>query len=274
MVFSVFLPPQVAATATKATTAAASTCASPSAAVTVPVLYWLSGLTCTDQNFITKAGALRSASRLGVALVCPDTSPRGCALQGEEDSWDFGTGAGFYVNATEAPWKQHYHMYDYTTQELPSLIESNFPVNPAKQGIFGHSMGGHGALICALKNPGKYKSVSAFAPICHPTQCAWGKKAFSGYLGEDQSSWKAWDATELVQSYTGPALDILIDQGTEDGFHKKDNQLQPDAFVAAAESVDGVNVTLRYQEGYDHSYYFISSFVDDHLEHHFRILSA
>ncbi|KJE96801.1 esterase D/formylglutathione hydrolase, variant 1 [Capsaspora owczarzaki ATCC 30864] len=178
----------------------------------VPALYWLSGLTCNDQNFITKAGAQRAAAKHDIILVCPDTSPRGCNIPGETDSWDFGAGAGFYVDATEDKWSKHYNMYTYITAELQAIVEENFNVNPERQSIFGHSMGGHGALICALKNPGMYKSVSAFAPICHPTQCPWGTKAFSGYLGADKETWKEWDATLLTESYNGPRMEVLIDQ--------------------------------------------------------------
>ncbi|KAF3825825.1 hypothetical protein GH733_006652 [Mirounga leonina] len=197
-----------------------------------PALYWLSGLTCTEQNFISKAGYHQAASEHGLVVIAPDTSPRGCNIKGEDESWDFGTGAGFYVDATEDPWKTNYRMYSYVTEELPQLINANFPVDPQKMSIFGHSMGGHGALICALKNPGKYKSVSAFAPICNPVLCPWGKKAFSGYLGTDQSKWKAYDATHLVKSYPGSQLDILIDQGKDDQF-LSDGQLLPDNFIAA-----------------------------------------
>lgn len=257
MVFSIFLPPQVLVADPKP----------------VPVLYWLSGLTCTDQNFITKAGAQRVAAAKGIALVCPDTSPRGADIEGEEDGWDFGTGAGFYVNATQEKWAKNYNMYDYVVNELPSLVNASFPVNPEAQGIFGHSMGGHGALICALKNPGKYRSVSAFAPICNPTKCPWGEKAFTGYLGEDRETWKRYDATELTASYAGPKLDVLVDQGAADSFYTG-GQLLPEALVEAAEKNDAVDVSLRLQEGYDHSYYFISTFVEDHIEHHARSLLA
>lgn len=238
----------------------------------VPVLYWLSGLTCTEQNFITKAGAQRYAEEHGLALVAPDTSPRGCNIESEEDSWDFGTGAGFYVDATQEKWKTNYNMYSYITEELPTLINANFPVLSDRQSIFGHSMGGHGALICALKNPGLYKSVSAFAPICNPINCPWGQKAFSGYIGEDKVSWKNWDACELVAQYKGPSFSyILIDQGKDDPFlHQK--QLLPENFVEACREA-GVQVVLRLQEGYDHGYHFISSFVGDHIQHHAKALA-
>lgn len=242
-----------------------------SAAQKVPVLYWLSGLTCTEQNFITKAGAQRTAAEQGIMIVAPDTSPRSCGIEGEDDSYDFGSGAGFYVDATEENWKTNYRMFSYVTKELPVLIASNFPVLPEKQSVFGHSMGGHGALICFLKNPGLYKSVSAFSPICNPVQCPWGQKALAGYLGSDKETWKEYDATELVKNYDGPIPDILIDQGTDDQFYP--SQLLPENFVEACRSKN-VPVTLRMQEGYDHSYYFISSFVEDHVKHHARHLKA
>ena len=239
----------------------------------VPVLYWLSGLTCTEQNFISKAGAQRYASEHGLAIVAPDTSPRGCNIEGEDDSWDFGTGAGFYVDATEEKWKTNYNMYSYITTELPSLVSSNFPVIPEKRGISGHSMGGHGALICALKNPTMYKSVSAFAPICNPVNCQWGQKAFSGYLGSNQESWKNWDATELVKCYSGPPFSyILIDQGKEDGFLEP-GQLLPGNFVESCRERK-LPVVLRMQEGYDHSYYFVSTFIGDHVKHHADVLNV
>ncbi len=239
----------------------------------VPVLYWLSGLTCTEQNFITKAGAQRYAEEYGIALVAPDTSPRGCNIEGEEDSWDFGTGAGFYVNATQEKWKTNYNMFSYVIEELPAIVNANFPIQSEKQAIFGHSMGGHGALICALKNPGHFKSVSAFAPICNPMNCPWGEKAFSGYLGSDRVTWKNWDACELVKQYSGPPLPhILIDQGKDDSFFTQ-KQLLPENFVEACREV-GMQVILRLQEGYDHSYYFISSFIGDHIKHHANILNT
>lgn len=239
----------------------------------VPVLYWLSGLTCTEQNFISKAGAQRYASEHGLAIVAPDTSPRGCNIEGEDDSWDFGTGAGFYVDATEEKWKTNYNMYSYVTKELPALVSGNFPVIPEKRGISGHSMGGHGALICALKNPAMYKSVSAFAPICNPINCPWGQKAFSGYLGSNQETWKSWDATELVKHYSGPPFSyILIDQGKEDGF-LPEGQLLPGNFVEVCRE-QKLPVVLRMQEGYDHSYYFVSTFIGDHIKHHADVLNA
>ena len=238
----------------------------------VPVVYWLSGLTCTEQNFITKAGMQRYAAEYGLAVVCPDTSPRGCNIEGEEDSWDFGTGAGFYVDATEEKWKTNYNMYSYVTKELPALIESNFPVEPTKKSIFGHSMGGHGALICFLKNPGMYRSVSGFAPITNPINAPWGKKAFSGYLGPDQTSWKDWDATELVQTFKAPLTSyILIDQGKADEFYEK-KQLLPETFLEAARK-NNIPVVFRLQEGYDHNYYFVGTFLADHFKHHAEALS-
>ena len=201
--------------------------------------------------------------------MMPDTSPRGAGIEGEDESYDFGSGAGFYCDATEAKWKENYNMYSYVTEELPELIKTEFPeLCDVRQGIFGHSMGGHGALICALKNPGKYRSVSAFSPICNPIECPWGQKAFSGYLGEDNTDWwKRYDATELVSSYEGPPLHVLVDQGAADNFYIE-KQLLPENFEKACSSNDDVRVTLRIQPEYDHSYYFIASFVDDHLDHH------
>ncbi|GLG92865.1 S-formylglutathione hydrolase [Gryllus bimaculatus] len=239
----------------------------------VPVIYWLSGLTCTEKNFVEKAGAQRYASENGVAIVGPDTSPRGLNIPGEEDGWDFGTGAGFYVDATREPWSKNYRMFSYVTKELPELINENFPVLSNSQSIMGHSMGGHGALICALKNPGQYRSVSAFAPICNPIKCPWGKKAFDGYMGSvDSNKWADWDATELVKKYQGPPLEILIDQGKEDQF-LKDLQLLPENFVQACTNSQ-MPVILHMHEGYDHSYYFIASFIGQHIQHHMRYLVA
>lgn len=237
----------------------------------VPVLYFLSGLTCTEQNFIAKAGAQRAASALGLLLVAPDTSPRGAGYPGEDDSYDFGTGAGFYVDATEAPWKVRYRMYSYVTQELPALIAAHFPADPARQGIFGHSMGGHGALVAALRNPGLYRSVSAFAPIAAPIECPWGRKAFSGYLGADERHWAEYDATRLVARQPRRDVEILVDQGTEDPFLEE--QLKPRLFEKACRAA-GQPLKLRMQKGYDHSYYFIASFVSDHLRHHAAALRA
>ena len=238
----------------------------------VPVLYYLSGLTCTEKNFIEKAGAQRYAAEHGLLLVAPDTSPRGVDIPGEEESWDFGTGAGFYVNATESPWTQHYQMYDYITVELPELIKKTFSTKGEKAGIMGHSMGGHGALICGLKNPENYASVSAFAPIAAPSQCAWGQKAFSGYLGTDQANWASYDATELVKQGNRVATPLLIDQGAADPF-LSDGQLLPTLFSAACEQ-NNQPLKLRMQPGYDHSYYFISTFMQDHIQHHAAILNA
>jgi S-formylglutathione hydrolase len=230
----------------------------------LPVLYFLSGLTCTEENFMVKAGAQRYAAEYGFILVTPDTSPRQTGIVGEDDEWDFGTGAGFYVDATEAPWRSHYQMYSYVVQELPAIIAANFAVQTDKQGIFGHSMGGHGALICAMRNPQLFKSVSAFAPIVAPMRCPWGQKAFSRYLGNNQENWRAYDASELVRQ-VGYHSPILIDQGTADKFLTQ--QLLPDVFEQACAAV-GQSLNLRYQAGYDHSYYFISSFIADHIRHH------
>jgi S-formylglutathione hydrolase len=230
----------------------------------VPVLYFLSGLTCTEENFMVKAGAQRYAAEYGLMLVTPDTSPRNTGIVGEDDEWDFGTGAGFYLDATQEPWRSHYQMYSYIIQELPALINTHFPTQPDKQGIFGHSMGGNGALVCALRNPHLYKSVSAFAPITAPTRCPWGQKTFSRYLGNNQQTWLAYDASELVKQvrYHSP---ILIDQGTADKFLTE--QLLPEVFEQACATVNQP-LNLRYQAGYDHSYYFISSFIADHIRHH------
>ncbi|KAK0179781.1 hypothetical protein PV327_005499 [Microctonus hyperodae] len=236
----------------------------------VPVIYWLSGLTCTEANFIQKAGAQRYAAEHGVMLIMPDTSPRGDGIP-DDQAYDFGMGAGFYVDATHDPWKKNFRMYTYVTKELPALINERFPILPGHQSIMGHSMGGHGAIICALKNPGMYKSVSAFAPICNPIECDWGKKAFSGYLGhkeDDMELWKEYDATCLAKKYSGPPLDILIDQGTEDNFMK---QLMPEKLVEAATNTE-LKLNARYQEGYDHSYFFISTFIEDHIKHHVKYL--
>lgn len=237
----------------------------------VPVLYWLSGLTCTEENFITKAGAQRLAAQYGILLVAPDTSPRNLEIPGEDDSWDFGTGAGFYVDATQEPWQKHYQMYSYVTEELPALVEKSFPADPNRQSIFGHSMGGHGALVCALRNPSRYQSVSAFAPIAAPSRCPWGEKAFSGYLGSHRDDWQAYDASLLVgaSAWKRP---ILIDQGKADSFLGQ-GQLLPEVFEAACESA-GVDLTLRLQPGYDHSYYFIATFMEDHLRHHAAALAC
>lgn len=230
----------------------------------VPVLYYLSGLTCTEENFMIKAGAQQFAAYYGLILVAPDTSPRNTGIANENQDWDLGSGAGFYVNATESPWRDYYQMYSYVTQELPALIAAHFPVLPERQGIFGHSMGGHGALICALKNPQQYQSVSAFAPIAAPSRCPWGHRAFGAYLGADSAAWKAYDASELVQT---TQLDhrILIDQGSADAFLEQ--QLMPQVFEQACADA-GQALQLRMQSGYDHSYYFIATFMEDHIRHH------
>ena len=236
----------------------------------VPVLYYLAGLTCTEETFMIKAGAQRLAAELGLMLVAPDTSPRQPRLPGDDASWDFGLGAGFYVDATEAPWSAHYRMYSYVTNELPDLVNASFPALAERQGIFGHSMGGHGALVCALRNPARYRSLSAFAPISAPTRCPWGRKAFSGYLGADESGWRAYDASELVSHSTfhGP---ILIDQGEADKFLAE--QLKPEIFAAACRRA-GQTLELRMRPGYDHGYYFIQSFMADHLAWHASALNT
>ncbi|MBD2098690.1 S-formylglutathione hydrolase [Trichocoleus sp. FACHB-591] len=236
----------------------------------VPVLYFLSGLTCTEENFITKAGAQQFAAKHGVMLVAPDTSPRNTGIPGEDEDWDFGTGAGFYVDATQEPWSQHYRMYSYITEELPALIAEHFPVKRDRQGIFGHSMGGHGALVCALRNRDRYLSVSAFAPIVAPMRCAWGQKAFNNYLGANQEQWRSYDASELILTADWQRP-ILIDQGTADNF--LENQLKPQLFEQACAQV-GQPLTLRMQPGYDHSYYFIATFMEDHIRHHAEALWA
>jgi S-formylglutathione hydrolase len=233
-----------------------------------PVLYYLAGLTCNEQTFITKAGAQEHAARHGFILVAPDTSPRGPGVP-NEDTYDLGEGAGFYLNATQAPWAQHYRMQDYVAQELPALIEQNFPATDAR-GIFGHSMGGHGALVTALRNPGRYRSVSAFAPVGAPSQVPWGQKAFTAYLGTDASAWKEWDAVELV-AIASERLPLLVDQGDTDEFLRK--QLRPELLEAACAAA-GHPLTLRRHAGYDHSYYFIASFMVDHFAHHARALLA
>jgi len=235
-----------------------------------PVLYYLSGLTCSDENARTKAHFAQEAGRVGLAVVFPDTSPRGVGIPGEDDSWDFGSAAGFYVDATTEPWSKHYKMYSYVTKELPELITGFFPVDPVKKSITGHSMGGHGAMIAHLKNPGMYTSVSAFSPIVNPTAVPWGEKAFTGYLGSVEAG-KAYDATELVKSYSGPKPSILIDQGTADGFLH--NQLKPENFAAAADKA-GYPCQVRMQPLFDHSYYMISTFMRDHIDHHARALNC
>eukprot|EP01036_Dinobryon_divergens_P032056 gene32056-41573_t len=238
-----------------------------------PSILYLSGLTCTDENVCQKSGIFKILSELQVALIAPDTSPRGAGITGEDDSWDFGTGAGFYVDATNSPWSTNYRMYSYITKELTEVLEAHFPVlDTSKRSIMGHSMGGFGALYLALTQPTLYRSVSAFAPISHPSIVPWGIKAFSGYLGEkNKASWAQYDPTDLIRTMTAESIpydDILIDVGTADSFM---HQLLPDDFKAAADAI-GQKVTLRYQEGYDHSYYFISSFIEEHVRfHHSRL---
>lgn len=250
MRFGVFLPPQAGTGR-------------------IPTLYWLSGLTCTEENFIVKAGAQRVAAELGLAIVVPDTSPRGLGLPGESDSFDFGLGAGFYVDATQAPWSRGYRMYSYVVRELPALVASHFPVDAQRVGIFGHSMGGHGALTIALKNPRAYRSVSAFAPIASPMRCPWGEKALTRYLGPDRETWREYDTTALIETrgWTGPA--ILVDQGTKDQFLEL--QLKPQLLRDACQLAH-VPLNLRMQEGYDHSYFFLATFIADHLHFHARNL--
>jgi len=252
MRFGVFMPPQ-------AVTAR------------VPVLYWLSGLTCTEENFIVKAGAQRVAAALGIAIVVPDTSPRGLGIAGEADAYDFGLGAGFYVDATEPPWSAGYRMYSYVTRELPAHVAGRFAVDTTRTGIFGHSMGGHGALTIALKNPDRYRSVSAFAPIASPLRCPWGEKALTGYIGPDRARWRDYDTTALIEDrgWRGPPL--LVDQGTSDPFLER--QLRPDLLREAC-SASGVALDLRLRDGYDHSYFFIATFIEDHLRFHARHLGA
>ena len=229
-----------------------------------PVLYWLSGLTCNDENFTTKAGAQRVAAELGIVLVMPDTSPRGEGVANDA-GYDLGQGAGFYLNATQAPWSAHFRMYDYLRDELPALVEAQFNVS-SRRAISGHSMGGHGALMLALKNPGRYCSTSAFAPIVNPSRVPWGQKAFSAYLGDDKAHWAEWDSTELLlASQPADGIPMLIDQGDSDQFLA--DQLQPAVFAEAARQKDWP-LTLRIQPGYDHSYYFIASFIEDHLRFH------
>ncbi|VVC75614.1 S-formylglutathione hydrolase YeiG [Aquicella siphonis] len=237
----------------------------------VPVLYWLSGLTCTEENFIIKSGAQRKAAEWGIAIITPDTSPRGLNLPGENESYDFGAGAGFYLDATQAPWSGHYNMYTYITDELFSLAAAHFPIDSSRAGIFGHSMGGHGALTIAVKNPGQYHSVSAFAPICSAMRCPWGIKALGGYLGQHQEAWKEYDAATLIESRGWKNSPILIDQGTEDTYLH--TQLQPQ-FLQEVCARAGVELELRMQDGYDHSYYFIASFMDDHLKFHAKYLMS
>ena len=249
MRFAIYLPPQA------------------SNGEKVPVLYWLSGLTCSDENFMQKAGAQRMAAELGIAIVAPDTSPRGEGVANDE-GYDLGQGAGFYVNATQAPWNRHYQMYDYVVNELPAIIESSFPVSN-KRAISGHSMGGHGALTIGLLNPERYSSMSAFSPICNPVNSPWGKKAFTAYLGKDQANWRNHDASELMRK-AKQFIPTKVDQGGADDFLSE--QLKPEALEAAAK-VNGYPFALAIHEGYDHSYYFISSFIEEHLRFHAQHLN-
>ena len=248
MQFSVFLPPQAATQ-------------------NVPALYWLSGLTCSDENFSTKAGAQRVAAELGIALIIPDTSPRGEGVP-DDAAYDLGLGAGFYVNATQAPWAAHYQMYDYVLHELPALVEAELPLLD-KRAISGHSMGGHGALVLALRNPQRFVSVSAFAPIANPINCPWGQKAFTAYLGEAQNAWVNYDACMLLAQYRGD-LPLLVDQGDADNFLTE--QLKPQALYTGG-MLAKANLLLRMQPGYDHSYYFIASFIEEHLRFHAQYLT-
>jgi S-formylglutathione hydrolase len=250
MTFSIYLPPQAEERK-------------------VPLLWWLSGLTCTDENFMQKAGAQRVAAELGIAIVCPDTSPRGLELPGEHDSYDFGSGAGFYVNATQKPWSKHYRMYDYVNEELPSVVRQQFPVN-GREAISGHSMGGHGALVLALRQPGRYASVSAFSPVVNPSVVPWGEKAFSNYLGDDRGLWTQYDACELVVKGAS-RQPLFIDQGEDDNFLEE--QLKPENLEAACAQRDHP-LTLRRQPGYDHSYFFIATFIEEHLRYHAKHLKV
>ncbi|KGE07097.1 S-formylglutathione hydrolase [Burkholderia gladioli] len=256
MKFSVFLPRQAAHDGAR-----------------VPALFFLAGLTCNEETFMIKAGAQRFAAEHGIALIAPDTSPRGANVPGETAAWDFGVGAGFYLDASEAPWATHYRMESYIVDELRALVLGALPIEGTRLGIFGHSMGGHGALTLALRHPGVWRSVSAFAPIAAPMRCAWGEKAFTGYLGEDRERWKEHDASELVARSDAPryADGILVDQGLADQFLP--TQLNPEVFEAACREA-GQPLTLRRHEGYDHGYYFISTFIADHLAHHAKTLLA
>lgn len=250
MTFSIYLPPQASESE-------------------VPALYWLSGLTCSDDNARTKGGFQRFAAKHGIAIVFPDTSPRGDNVADEPERYDLGQAAGFYVNATQDPWAPHFHMYQYVTEELPALVEAELPLKAGVKSVSGHSMGGHGALICALKNPDEYRSVSAFAPIANPVECGWGQGCFGAYLGEDRPSWEAYDATCLVRNGARVG-DMLVDQGDADEF-LHEGQLLPDHFQAACNAA-GQPLTLRMQSGYDHSYHFIASFIEEHFEYHVQFL--
>ena len=239
---------------------------------TVPILTWLSGLTCNEDTFMFKAGALKLASELGIMIVTPDTSPRGKDVPDDKDgAYDFGLGAGFYVNATQTPWNNNYNMYDYISKELLNIISSNFDANLSRHGIFGHSMGGHGALTIGLKNPDIYRSISAFAPICNPVNCPWGKKAFRNYLGDDQSSWNAYDASEIVASgdYKSKQNIIRIDQGLDDEFYER--ELSTDKFEQVCKDNE-FSIDVHRHPGHGHGYYFITTFIEDHLRHHAKFL--
>ncbi|MET0401386.1 MAG: S-formylglutathione hydrolase [Cystobacter sp.] len=236
----------------------------------VPVLYYLSGLTCTEDTFLIKGGAQRLAAELGLMLVVPDTSPRKTGIPQEDADWEVGTAAGFYLDATREPWASRFQMYSYVTRELPELVGEHFPARLDREGIFGHSMGGHGALVCALRQPDRYRSVSAFAPISAPMRCPWGQKAFTTYLGPDTEAWRAWDATELLRG-GARVPPLLVDQGTSDKFIAE--QLKPDLLRAACEQA-GQPLTLRSQDGYDHGYFFVSTFMEDHLRHHAAALNG
>lgn len=238
---------------------------------TVPVLFYLAGLTCTEETFMIKAGAQRFAAQHGIMLVAPDTSPRNTGIEGADQDWDFGSGAGFYLDATQPPWNTHFRMESYLVHELRSLICNQLNADEERIGIFGHSMGGHGALVLALRHPDHFRSVSAFAPIASPTRCPWGHKAFTHYLGDDKSAWNAYDASELMKQRNAPFPDgILIDQGLSDKF--LDEQLLPDEFERACKQANQP-LTLRRQPGYDHGYYFISTFIEDHINFHQRMLA-
>ena len=248
MRFSVFLPPH-------------------RADQRLPVVYFLAGLTCTEETFMIKAGAQRYAAELGLILVAPDTSPRQTGIPGEDDDWDFGSGAGFYVDATAAPWSAHYQMHRYVTEELPALIDRHFPANPQQQGICGHSMGGHGALVCGLLHPDQYRSISAFAPVCAPSRSPWGQKAFAAYLGPDQRRWRSYDTLALLKDTAGTTTTpLLVDQGRADPF------LEAELKTHWLEELKDDRLTLRWHEGYDHSYFFIASFIGEHLAFHARHL--
>jgi S-formylglutathione hydrolase len=234
----------------------------------LPVVYWLSGLTCSEQIFMTEAQAQAYAKKFELILVVPDTSPRDTGIEGEDDTYDLGSGAGFYVDATESKWSKHYKMYTYVTQELRTLVEKEFPIDSSRRGISGHSMGGHGALVLGLRNPDLYRSISAFAPICHPMKAPWGIKAFTAYLGSDQANWKQYDANELMKK-SEIKTPILIDQGTEDEFFP--TELFTAEFEATVKA-KSYPATIRHQEGYDHSYFFISTFIEDHLSFHAKHL--